>query len=110
MRWKIFQSQQCSRSRKSCSCSLGKILSDKVIISEFLSEHTYAAEATIQFSDLTKEELNLLKLTVDPDFLRVFLKQLRKGTFIPIEQGGLADDEDHLRIIWSQNLTENELP
>ncbi len=70
--------------------------SDKVVISEFLSEHTYAADAPVQFGDLTKEELNLLKLTVDADFLRVFLKQLRKGTFRPIEEMGLAENEDLL--------------
>ncbi len=67
-----------------------------MIIKEFLSEHSYATEAPVQFSDLTKEELNLLKVTVDQYFLRVFLKQLQKGTFLPIVQGGLADGEDLL--------------
>ncbi len=44
---------------------------DKVVNSEFLSEHTYAVDAPAAFSDLIKEELNVLKLTVDVDFLRV---------------------------------------
>ncbi len=67
-----------------------------MVISEFLSKHTYAADAPVQFGDLTKEELNLLKLTVNVDFLRVLLKQLRKGAFRPIEEMGLTENEDVL--------------
>ncbi len=52
---------------------------DKVIISEFLTEHSYAADVPVQFQDVTKEELNVLKIVVDCDVLRAFLKQLRKG-------------------------------
>ncbi len=58
---------------------------DKVVISEFLSEHTYAADAPVRFSDLTKEELNVLKLTVDVDFLRVF-EATSKGS-LPSHRG-----------------------
>ncbi len=49
----------------------------------------HAADAPVRFSDLSKEELKRRekrrRLTVDVDFLRVFLKQLQKGAFRPIE-------------------------
>ncbi len=38
------------------------------------NRYQYPADAPVQFIDLTKEELDLLKFTVNVDFLRVFLK------------------------------------
>ncbi len=46
------------------------------LTNKWVSSATTCEPITVQFSDLTKEELNVLKLTVDVDFLRVFLKQL----------------------------------
>ena len=58
-----------------------------------------------QLSDLSKEQLNLLKLLVDPDALRSFLKKLKKGAFEPISRESLKEELEGEDL-----LDENSLP
>ncbi len=88
-----FQMPSVLEKQEIYSCCLEKVTKSPL---EVLAEHSCAADAPVQFQDLTNEELNLLKIFVNSDVLCAFLKQLRKGKCCPIEQVGLAETEDPL--------------